>query len=268
MKRASKVPRLAPHGKKTKPRETSLYVDLGTAKPVNGFVLSARTGKVALTYKGHPLLPWKAETRIGYERPKGFKTAVRARVDPKRLVASANLALEQYDSVFAVDTNTKLVGGNTISITSVIHGKPSSLKIPGKTAIMILERQAIEFRNTSFNPEKVGWYQVITGLQQSPGYSDQIKIGVIVDSDLDNLEAFNKQEQPILKEYYLPRNFILMYASSDTQGDSLLNMLISMADKDAREVLQMVIETSAYERSLEVPSEFFSYLRLWQREKA
>ncbi|MFZ1081013.1 MAG: hypothetical protein WAO19_03720 [Candidatus Kryptoniota bacterium] len=255
------------HHNTRRPRETTVYFDLGTPKPVNGATINPRTGKVALTYNGVRVVPAKVGTRVGYQRNKGMKSTVQVDVDPRYLCVSPNFALEQYGSIFAVDTNTRQYGNDKISVTSIVHGKPSSLKIPEKTAISIFERQALEFRNTSFEPEKVGWHEVIVGLQKCPGYHDGMQIALIVDSDLDNLAAFNARVKPILNNHYLPPNFTLLYASADTQGDSIANKMIAMADKDAKEVLTKVIGENAFEESFKKDSELYTYLRPWLREK-
>jgi hypothetical protein len=48
------------------------------------------------------------------------------------------------------------------------------------------------------------------------------KIGLIVDSDLGNHQAFNNREIPIFDDFYLPENVTIIYAS-DKGGTEYLS---------------------------------------------
>lgn len=56
------------------------------------------------------------------------------------------------------------------------------------------------------------------------------RIAFVVDSDLGNLEAYCNRSKPLHKDFYLPPNFTLLYASAD-RSDEWPNQMIKRCDK-------------------------------------
>ncbi len=64
------------------------------------------------------------------------------------------------------------------------------------------------------------------------------KFAIITDHDLSNHLKYNKKELPIFYTFYLPNNFNLVFATSDSGSSNIINMLIKKCDKNANEVLK------------------------------
>lgn len=90
-------------------------------------------------------------------------------------------------------------------------------------------------------PENENWVNVIETLRKNCKCKDSRKIGIVVDSDLGNIPAYNKQEKPIFKEYYLPDEFELIFAS-DKVTDNIFNRIIKQSHKVSYELIPKVIE--------------------------
>jgi hypothetical protein len=58
-------------------------------------------------------------------------------------------------------------------------------------------------------------------------------IGVIVDSDLGNLPAYNRREKPLSGDFLLPPGFELVYATTDAARDNIASAVLSRCDQYA-----------------------------------
>src|SRR5437870_2084831 len=95
--------------------------------PANVIPTRVRVGPgLALTFstEAGSVAPLEAEICTTYERSnraKPEKTISRMRLNPAQLVGDLNTALSRYDEVFAVDTNTKQIGGQSVAVVSVVR---------------------------------------------------------------------------------------------------------------------------------------------------
>lgn len=90
-------------------------------------------------------------------------------------------------------------------------------------------------------PENENWIRLIEMLKNICKCEDERKIGIVVDSDLDNIPAFNKREKPILGNYFLPDGFELIFAS-DKVTDNVFNRMIKLSHKISKEFTPMFID--------------------------
>jgi len=245
------------------PREQRITVDMGHPVPINGLLVDGRTGRVTLLYNGLTVQPDKAIIESGYHRSKGFKPLIRAGLSPAKLLRNPNRVLEQFDFVLAVDTNTKHFEADIIAVTAVVVARHTKVLIPGKIAIQFLVKQCFEFRNPTGKPETIGWLTVIEMLQVNPSYDSSMKVGIIVDSERDNLEDYNKRVQPIAGGFYLPNNMTLLYASGDNATETVSNRLLSLADSTASKVLRQILESRDKENLSPVTNRPYSHFRIW-----
>ncbi|RPF48131.1 hypothetical protein EDD70_0944 [Hydrogenoanaerobacterium saccharovorans] len=150
-----------------------------------------------------------------------------------------NLKLLEYDRILAIDTNTKTINDKIFSITSIIQSNP----------IQSINDKELYFWQyckqwSSINvdkPENFAWAKVIDSANfQINSKKCNHSVAVIVDSDLDKIEKFNARHLPIWGDFYLPKNFNLIYASADTGGELLPNILIRKCDKFAKQALDLV----------------------------
>lgn len=137
---------------------------------------------------------------------------------------------KNFDVVYAADTNTKPIhdGKHQFSIGWVLKGIITQTHENG--GIISFEPFAIYgwVWSGAHKIEQETWAKAIQKIQEE-GPEDR-RIGFVVDSDLGNLEAYSNRSLPLIKDYYLPSNFKLIYASAD-RSDEWPNQMIKRCDK-------------------------------------
>jgi hypothetical protein len=247
-----------------KPRTTSITMDMGKPVVVNG-IRMLPDGTVELLNNGLPLTPESAYHDINYDRKKNPKILNKISLDPKQLSVDPHLALKNFDLIYAIDTNTKLVNDDVISISCIVLSKLTYCKnneIIAKYAPI----HCLEFRNIKEHAENIAWMKSIQLIIANPSYSPKLKIGFVVDSDLGNLPAYNKRTAPIYDDFYLPQNIELIYASADVGKEFLVNKLIALCEKEAKILLEDIsLNKISNENLQEVISEPYTHFRLWNK---
>lgn len=172
----------------------------------------------------------------GYQRPNkpGFK---RTNTVTNTTLTSVEQNIINFDWLMAIDTNTSVILEKKVHFGFAVE-------------IVSMTQQGLKFINPEFRyaahftfsgdyekPELMNWKQFIEFVIKDAGYTPEKKIGIIVDSELGNIQAYNKREIPIIDNFFLPRNFQLLYASADAQNDSVFNQAIAYCDKSATEIL-------------------------------
>jgi hypothetical protein len=200
----------------------------------------ARIDRVALTPEGELLIetdgmetrrPVRTFLETSYERPKGPKVLNRLVPPTDRLFVDPWYGIAKYSRLFALDTNCRFIGSERVAVTGVVEFIP----LRSKRSVLIFASIAIELRNvTAPSPERVGWLRAIDLLVSQAGFALlDVPVGLIVDSDLGTLEAWNARLMPVHGDRYLPRNMELLYATSDSGKEHPLNRAIAKADKIA-----------------------------------
>lgn len=143
-----------------------------------------------------------------------------------------NASLDTADLIFWIDTNTKVLAGQKIHTTAIVRAQPI-----GRTAqftYLAWERvRGFEFRGEVERPEAFAWCELIEGVRRDPRRLLQWRICIVVDSDLGKLADINARRQPVWRDYWLPPNFELLYASADAGGGEPLNWLMAIVDRQA-----------------------------------
>ena len=218
---------------KRKPRNEQILVT------TRGEVSSINVGFDPVTGKIHfdePVI--NSHSEVAYERKKGDKIISKIPIPSDELRFDANAAIENsFDIVFAVDTNTKTIHGEAVSVTGVMQGH----KIFIADQSGVAERFWHYFSPISFafagarDPaERAGWALAIEFIHNSPDYFPYERIGIIIDAYLGDLSAYNTRKQPIVPGVFLPKRFSLLYASADTGGEYFANQMLSHADRAAK----------------------------------
>ena len=169
-------------------------MDMGEPVAVNGVRISP-TGSVELLKDGVPLVPVDAYHDVNFDRKKGPKILNKTPLDPSKLIINPNIALEIFDSIFAIDTNTKVVNGESISVTCIVLCKITR----DKNNLLIAKFapvHCLEFRNIQGVAENTAWMKVIQLITANPAYNINLKFGIIVDSDLGNIPSYNNRSKP------------------------------------------------------------------------
>lgn len=252
--------------KRTKPKPRTTYVTLDMGMPVkaNGLWFDLTTGECALLCNGTKLEPLKVYVDTGYERKKGHKILNKAQLTSQTLHSNVNRLLEQFDFIYAVDTNCKTINLRTISVTGVVGGVNLKPSISGHTAVRYRLLNCIELLNPGPKFENLAWKIVIEMIKAAPNYTENDKIGLIVDSDLSNIEFYNSYSEPIYGEFRLPHNFQLIYASSDSGKENIANKMILMADKAATTIFEILASGHQVHEYEAVENQPYSHIRVWE----
>src|SRR6267143_2915048 len=80
-----------------------------------------------------------------------------------------------------------------------------------------------------------------------------------------SLPKINTGEEAVYGDVRLPKNFSLIYASTDTLNDGIANKMLSLADMQSRELLNYVIRDRPQQNLDRIQGKPFSRLRVWQR---
>jgi len=222
---------------KTKIRKTSVVVkfkeplDL-TKKSLN---ISFKHDNVDFFVNGEKLSPEISWIETSYNRLKGDKILNYTPNIEHNIVGNANFGLNSYDLIYAIDTNTKNIKNCAVSICCAVS---CEIDIENdKVCGTIRSQHLFEFRDQRGAIENYAWHFLINNLIEN---SINIRVGIIVDSDLDNIPKYNNRELPIINDYFLPKNINLIYASSDAGKEFITNKLISLCDREANKLLTYI----------------------------
>lgn len=142
--------------------------------------------------------------------------------------------LENFDLLVAIDTNTKSLNNQNISLTMSCYLE-NPLPITNNRIMQGAHYLFINI-NDGLNPEKLGWHTIISN-HINMDIAKKFRIGIIVDSDLASHNSINERKAPYFDNFYLPDNMQLVYASSDSTTDSIVNQMIRFSDKYANAVM-------------------------------
>ncbi len=245
-----------------KPRNIALTLDLGEPRPVD-LVTYSPAGELKLFYQGQEVRPVSARLERSYERPKGPKLLNYAQVACDALTVSESDLFQRYDRIYAMDTNTRQIGSARVSVSAIHMAtvEPFNYSISlAKVGLVSL----LEFRDVNGKPENVAWRRAIEFIQGSPSIAAHFRLGIIVDSDLGALPAYNDRALPIEGDFYLPERYTLIYASADIGRDQISNKLIALCDKESRRLLDYLAAVPDDDEGLDsVENRPYSYFRLW-----
>lgn len=188
---------------------------------------------------------------VTHQRPKGPKDLTRIPQPDVGARFSPYSFLEQYDAVFAVDTNTReikgvrravtVVAGLSIELARNSDGRPSGAVL--QESVFGRVEMGLAGCAPSLNPERWGWQFALQHLiPKYVGYCEGGNYALVVDSELGLLEDFNARRQTLCESYMLPSNFTMLYASCDGGADLPLNRLLRLADKEAELQLNVLNE--------------------------
>ena len=172
-----------------------------------------------------------------YQRQSGKKKVVHS-IPDKVVPDVTTFIASEYDVLFAIDTNTKEIQGERVSIGAVqeAHMKRTT---PTDVELTCWTHMVIPFKNaaTGFE-EKLAWMKLVEWVSASHWYDGQRRIPIITDHDLDNHAKYNAGELPIIGSFRFAKNIAFFYATSDAGAENVLNMLISRCDSLSGRILE------------------------------
>ncbi len=151
--------------------------------------------------------------------------------------------IEKYKHLVAIDTNT-------ISFFSTRFHRDIKISLgiglvlnydANKVQLDPINRPFLTTPNCE-KPENENWVRVIELLRSSCQCTDPRKIGIIVDSDLGNIEAYNKRTLPVFANYFLPDEYELIFAS-DKVKDNIFNKMIGACHAISKDLLTRHVES-------------------------
>jgi hypothetical protein len=217
------------------PPEEISTLKLGVKRNPLGIEMELRTDKRKI----------ETDFITGYQRdPKPSKPGFNLKhtnVVSNSTLTTVEQNIANKDFLIAIDTNTKVIRGQKVHKAFVAEIIEMTVTPAGKFINPKFRYHADYTLVGEYEkPELVNWKTLIEDFFKFNGYDLKVKVGLIVDSELDNIPAYNKRQKPIVDNFLLPLTFELMYASADTQNDSVLNQAIAYCDKAATQFLNAI----------------------------
>lgn len=232
-----------------------------TASDVSEMVITIdeRTGEIQF---GGAMVNTYSE--VSYERQKGPKIVSRIpQADPALSFDSSAALFKNYDFLCAVDTNTRVINDQKISVVGVVTFRQAPPPEGASEYWAIDVPFCWEFVGLKVEkPENFGWLAALEELHHRRLVTPEMRIGMVVDSDLGNLTDFNARRKPFFEDRLLPKNVQLVYASADTGGESLLNRVLKVADSVSGQVLDAVATGAAIPNRKRKDSPYFEGIRI------
>lgn len=191
-------------------------------------------------HKGQPIQLSSADVQLSYSRPTKSKVLFRAPIDPLKPNVDPNAPLLAYQSIYAVDTNTRSFDNEIVSVTCV--AKVVLRREAGGSEVSVAPAVAFELRNVRGDPERVGWRMACETLMHAQDYRPDFRLAVIVDSSLGDLVRINERQAPVIDDWQLPSAFTLLFASADSPTSSIANHAIATCDKQSTALLRFIQE--------------------------
>lgn len=200
-------------------------------------------GRIGLYRDHEALVPTDTSMLTWYGRAKKRKVVNDLAMEPHaRATINLNDLLVGYTTLIAIDTNTRVIRHERVSIAGVVM---TNIQRRGNRGFALLRRHAYSFRSLPAGEEELyGWKYLFDLVEADGRYRRQASIGIIVDAHLDRIARFNRREEPILPGRFLPINVTLLYATADAGGsDYAPNRMMKDCDAMARLTLD-ALETS------------------------
>lgn len=199
---------------------------------------------------GDRVVPTHVEVGHGYTRASGKLKAInQVEADGDRIELNPNAALNRFDWLFAIDTNVKKQEGSVLGVSVSILAyvqisgpRTDESGVHQDWSVRVVPQAAFVFRNPRINPELIGWRELFNRIQDSGAIHKSDRIGVIVDSELKKISAYNQRAEPILGEHYLPEGFELLYASADVGMEYPHNKLLRFCDRTSTRIFDHIVK--------------------------
>lgn len=213
-------------------------MDMGKPVQISSFSVSADGTFRFLDANGNSLQPEKTKLERIYERAKGPKVLSRLPISSlASITLDPNLALLKYDTIYALDTNTKKAHGQDVSIAAFVIGKWMQ-RFPS-IQFGFSRMAALEFHNVDCHPDLLALKHLVLQMQGENFRQKAGRIAIILDSNLGIFSEIASRQLPILDDCYFPEFADLIYAS-DAASDSIVNLLLQAADREANALLREI----------------------------
>jgi len=226
---------------------------VGSPEPLRGFHYDKEKMELmGLTLDGRLITPEITFSQTSYTGQSG-KEKVLTRIHNKVIPDEADLMRHlssSFDMLIAVDTNTRVIGDQTVSATGVVHCIALTAPDPNSYYVKVLGHGIALFRKdlNTLPSEKCAWILVTQEINRDLRNRAR-KFALVTDHDMDAHTLYNGRKTPVLGNVYLPDNFTLMYGRGDASKESILNYLIGQCDREATKALNLIEQTGFYQHA-------------------
>ena len=187
-----------------------------------------------------------AKTERRYERPSGKAKVVTSVPSNGRSAFDAKRALLTYDWAFAVDTNSSEILGNRCAVCFSHYVQLPPRGFDGDLLWRPLGAFLITGVAEGVNPERIGWFLTLSSI--TPHLAHLGQVAMVVDSELGLHREINARRIGYYESQLLPENVTLVYASADTDKNTLQGVLIRACDRNSRTLLDEIKKRETLER--------------------
>ena len=229
---------------KRKPRQIQINFEVNPGSSIDiSFSKEEQLLKVKGIKNGNEKAVAKIHLITGYSRPKKMKILNRTVTNFKSFdINPDNTLIKTFNVIFASDTNSEVVDGVRICAACLSILAFFSTENVYKQNLSLALVYTIE-ENSSINPERISWAYFTEKAVSSVEKHFPIgsSIGFIVDSEENMLEAINKRWEPIHRDFYIPDQVQLIYATSDGGKEYLSNKMIGVCESEAKVILNNIL---------------------------
>ncbi len=154
------------------------------------------------------------------------------------------------------------MNGESISISGIVQRLMTEAINFGKNRVTFGIPFCIEFRDVREKSENMAWMSLVQALHQNSFYNPSLQMGIIVDSDLDNLDQYNTRKLPIYGEFYLHENIKLIYASSEVR-ENAANVAIALAERESKHLLNYILREKCNHGLVSALNKPYSHVKRW-----
>lgn len=232
-----------------KPREQIVMV--GSPEPLRGVHYDKdKMEFMGLTIDGCLIKPDVTFSQTHYIGQSG-KEKVINRIQDKVIPNEGDLMKylsSSFDLIIAVDTNTKVIAGETLSVTGVVYCVVQATPDSTVYNVDFPWHGAVLFRNcpNELPSEKFGWMTVMQEANREPRNTLK-RFALVTDHDLDNHTSYNNKTVPIFRDFCLPNNFALMYGRDDGPNQNILNYVVRQCDRKSTDILKEIEKKGYYQ---------------------
>jgi hypothetical protein len=122
-------------------------------------------GDIVMSASSGPIIrPISVSLEESYERPKGAKVTARVPLSGKDIPPSLDHLLARYDYLLAIDTNTRHIGDDFVSVTGVVSGRQVSGSSDQHLVFRIRTVHCVEFWGVAADQgaEQIGWLEEVS----------------------------------------------------------------------------------------------------------
>lgn len=175
----------------------------------------------------------------GYFKENGkYKVTLSVPVEELNISDELYEQLQDFSHLYAIDTNKLELSGFVFTVSCAMH---LQMEYEGNSRWKngIFTRLPAVISLAEFeNPEVLAWKRLIESLAKNTSN----RVGLVVDSELGNLPAYNSGTVPLIENFFIPKNIKLIYASSERDLTSPLNKAMAMCDTDAKRIATIIKE--------------------------